>query len=180
MKSYVALFRGINVGGNNIFSMNELKILFEKLKFQNVRSYIQSGNIIFDSSETDLTGLKGKITVTFQNTFRMDFRIFMLRMEDIEEAIKLNPFVKTADDNKSLHLFFLESKPVESEIKKMEIIKRQSEQFVLKDRVFYLHAPEGVGKSKLAANVERLLGVSVTARNWRTINAVYRLMSERD
>lgn len=180
MKTYVALFRGINVGGNNIISMKDLKKLFEKLKFQNVRSYIQSGNVIFDSSETDLNKLLSQITVTMQKTLRMNPHIFLLGMEDIKEAIKLNPFSKAAEDNKSLYLFFLASKPDEAGIKKMETVKRQSEQFILKDRVFYLYAPEGVGKSNLAANVERLLGVSVTARNWRTINEVYRLMSEQN
>lgn len=180
MNTYVALFRGINVGGNNIISMKELKNLFEKLKFQNVKSYIQSGNIIFDSHETDVSKLIGKIAIALQNTFRMNPHIFLLSKKDIEKAIKINPFVKAVDDHKSLHFFFLASKPVDAEISKMEEMKRQTEQFVLTDKVLYLFAPEGIGKSKLAANVERLLGVSATARNWRTINEVYRIMNKQD
>jgi uncharacterized protein (DUF1697 family) len=92
-----------------------------------------------------------------------------LTPEEIERAIEFNPFPEAESEPKTLHLNFLASIPKNPDLDALESIKSDRERFALKDRVFYLHAPDGIGRSKLAANTEKLLGVAITGRNWRTV-----------
>ncbi|NWF88748.1 MAG: DUF1697 domain-containing protein [Ignavibacteriaceae bacterium] len=176
MKKYVALLRGINVGGKNIIPMNDLKLLFEKLKFKEVQTYIQSGNVIFESDETDTLILSRKIAIGIQKNFNLNVKAFILSCKDLFNVIKSNPFSGKAESDKYIHVFFLDKKVVNVEIEKLKLAKKHTEEFILKDKLFYLYAPEGIGRSKLAARVERVLRVSVTARNWRSINEIAKLI----
>ena len=96
----------------------------------------------------------------------------MLTRSDLERAAKDNPFPEAEDNPKSLHLFFLTEPPKKPDLKSLEALKAKSERFTLKGKVLYLHTPDGFGTSKLAARVERLLGVEATARNWRTVTTL--------
>ena len=91
-----------------------------------------------------------------------------------------NPFPEAENDPKALHVGFLASAPKNPNLKALESLRKASEQFRLMDNVFYLYAPEGVGRSKLAANTERLLGVSMTDRNWRTVCKIMEMTQELD
>ncbi len=106
--------------------------------------------------------------------------MLVLGLEDMEEAIAKNPFPEAESDPTSLHLGFLACVPDDPDVKGLESLKKDSERFRLIDRVFYLHAPEGVGRSKLAAGAERLLGVTMTDRNWRTVRKIGEMAKEAD
>jgi uncharacterized protein (DUF1697 family) len=95
--------------------------------------------------------------------------VLLLELVDLEKAIKKNPFPAAETAPQALHAGFLASAPENPNLKTLASLKQDSERFQLIDKVFYLHAPEGIGRSKLAANAEKLLGVPMTDRNWRTV-----------
>ena len=169
MKTYVALFRGINVGGTNVLPMKDLVALLENIGSQKVKTYIQSGNAVFQSEEENASLLSNKIRAAIKKSYGFEPQLLLLTPEDIERAVESNPFPEAESEPKTLHAYFLASMPQNPDLGALKGIKSDRERFVLKDGVFYLHAPEGIGRSKLAANAEKLLGVSMTARNWRTV-----------
>ena len=169
MKTYVALFRGINVGGRNALPMKMLVAILEDLGARNVKTYIQSGNAVFVSPEKDASRLANKISSEIKKRRGFEPYVLLLELEDIERTIRKNPFPAAATEPQALHAGFLASAPVKPNLERLESLKSDSERFHLIDKVFYLHAPEGIGRSKLAANAEKLLGVPMTDRNWRTV-----------
>ena len=169
MKTYIALFRGINVGGNNVLPMKELVARLESIGAQNVKTYIQSGNAVFQSQETNASLLSNKISAAIKKSHGFEPQVFLLKLEDMEKVVDANPFPEAESEPKTLHVHFLASMPKNPDLGALESIKSGRERFALKDGVFYLHAPDGIGRSKLASNAEKLLGVSMTGRNWRTV-----------
>lgn len=169
MNTYIALFRGINVGGHNILPMLELVAMLEDLGLSQIKTYIQSGNVVFQSKENSVE-LSQKIGAEIEHRHGFVVQVMILDVNEFKRAIASNPFVDTEAEPNALHFFFLASLPEHPDLKALESVKKDSEQFRLIDKVFYLYAPEGVGRSKLAMKVERALGVTVTARNWRTIS----------
>jgi uncharacterized protein (DUF1697 family) len=178
MKTYIALFRGINVGGSNVLPMKELVALLENLGSQNVKTYIQSGNAIFQNKEKDASLLSNRIRAAIKESHGFEPRVVMLELEEIEKAVGSNPFPEAESEPKTLHIFFLSSVPKNPDFDALESIKGDRERFALKDGVFYLHAPDGIGRSKLAANAEKLLGASMTGRNWRTVCKVMEMAQQ--
>ena len=96
----------------------------------------------------------------------------MLTVERLQHVIAANPFSEAESDPKTLHCFFLSAAPDQPDMERLRLLKKDSERFELIDTVLYLHAPEGIGRSKLAAQVESAMGVPTTARNWRSVNKV--------
>lgn len=165
----IALLRGINVGGRNRLPMKDLVAMLEGLGLESVKTYIQSGNVVFRTSEPDLRQLAERIGSAVNDTHGFEPRVLLLRLEELERAIRRNPFPEAEGEPKTLHLAFLESVPEAPDLEAMERIKAAQERFALDERVFYLHAPDGIGRSKLAEKFERLLGVAATSRNWRSV-----------
>jgi len=178
MKTYIALFRGINIGGHNRLPMKELVKLFQQLGFHNVRTYIQSGNAVFQSNDRNASRLSERIGAEIRKSHGFEPKVLLLEPKDLEKAIALNPFPEAVSDPKSLHVLFLTSAPKNPELERLDEIRGKSERFKLSNRFFYLHTPEGVGRSKLVASAERLLGVPATGRNWRTICEIMALTKE--
>jgi uncharacterized protein (DUF1697 family) len=178
MKAYIALFRGINVGGKNALPMKELVAVLEDLGARNVRTYVQSGNAVFVSKDQDASLLSRKIRVEIKRRRGFEPFVLLLGLEDIERVIRGNPFPEAETDPKTLHVGFLATSPESPDLQTLERLKSDTERFALLDRAFYLHAPEGVGRSKLAANSERLLGVPLTDRNWRTVCKIREMAKE--
>lgn len=168
MNTYVALFRGINVGGHCSLPMKELVAVLGDLGARNVRTYIQSGNAVFESAENNLARLSKLLPAEILKRRGFEPHVHILTIEALAKAIEGNPFPEAVIDPSSLHLGFLASTPKNPNLEKLSDLKKESERFQLTENVFYLHAPEGVGRSKLAANAEKLLGVPMTDRNWRT------------
>lgn len=169
MNTYVAFFRGINVGGNGSLPMKELVAALEDTGARKVRTYIRSGNAVFESAEKNLTGLSMQLSTEIMKRRGFEPHVHILTLEALAKAIAENPFPEAVIDPGSLHLGFLASSPTSPDLKKLSSLRKDSERFQLTERVFYLHAPEGVGRSKLAASAEKILGVPMTDRNWRTV-----------
>ena len=172
MSVWIAFFRGINVGGNNALPMKQLAAAFEGIGLADVRTYIQSGNVVFSCSNTTAPQLVKRIGACVAKGFGFEPRVLVLSSRELEKAAAANPFPQADADPKSLHLFFLEQTPAAADITGLTRLRANTEAFVLKGKVFYLHTPAGFGTSKLAARVEKLLGTAATARNWRTVHAV--------
>lgn len=177
MSTWIALFRGINVGGNNALPMAKLKKDLEGLKLSNVQTYIQSGNVVFQSSSSSGATLAKKISDTVETEHGFRPHVLLLTRDELETAIERNPFHVATSEPTSLHFFFLEKPASQANLAGLEKIKAANESFRLIDKVFYLHAPDGVGRSKLAAGAEKLLGVVVTARNYRTVEKLRTMVS---
>ena len=169
MNTYIALFRGINVGGTGSLPMKELVTILEEIGARKVRTYIQSGNAVFESTEPNLARLSKQLSTEIMKRRGFEPQVLILTREALARAIAENPFPETVNDPSHLHLGFLASLPQSPDLKKLANLKKESERFQLTGGVFYLHAPEGVGRSKLAAGAEKLLGVPMTDRNWRTV-----------
>ena len=169
MTIVVALFRGVNVGGHNVLSMGDLVSVLESLGLTDVRTYIQSGNAVFRANSTALPKLKDRIKAAVKQACGFEPNLILLDATEFRRAIAANPFPDAELDPAKLHLFFLESSPPALDTRSIDRIKSASERYELVDAVFYLHAPDGIGRSKLAAKAEKLLGVPATGRNWRTV-----------
>jgi uncharacterized protein (DUF1697 family) len=172
VKTFIALLRGINVGGSHMLPMKELKRLLEKLGCVEIHTYIQSGNVVFRSGRADAEGLATQLTQAVSSTYGFSPRVMVLTLRELARAVADNPFREAEESPKSLHLFFLAASPRTPDLKSLHALQAQTERFALRGRVLYLLTPEGFGRSKLAARVERLLGVEATARNWRTVTTL--------
>lgn len=175
MNTYIALFRGINVGGKNVLPMKELAAVLEGLGLNKVQTYIQSGNVVFQTTNRSRKGLEKNIGAAIGKSHGFVPQVLVLSVQELRNALVANPFPDGENEPKSLHLFFLESSPANPDLKRLASLQSVSERFKLIGTVFYLHAPEGVGRSRLASNVEKALGVTVTARNWRSASAILSL-----
>lgn len=175
METFIALLRGINVGGKNVLPMGELCTSLENIGLMNIRTYIQSGNVVFESPAKLVNDLQTNIGNAINKSHGFTPQVLVLTREELKGAITGNPFPEAEDEPKFLHLFFLQSIPANPDIQKLESLRAGGEQFEFVGKVFYLYAREGFGRSKLAANVEKSLGVAVTARNWRSVNKVLSL-----
>jgi uncharacterized protein (DUF1697 family) len=172
MNTYIALFRGINVGGSHMLPMKELKAALEKNGCVDVHTYIQSGNVVFRTAMSDAARLAKRLAATISTSHGFEPRVFLLTRGELERVAASNPFRQADENPKSVHVFFLAELPNKPDLKPLEAIKIQNERFELKGRIFYLYTPDGFGTSKLAARAERLLGVEATARNWRTVTTL--------
>jgi len=150
VRTWIGLFRGINVGGHHKVPMKDLVTVLRGLGFEEVRSYIQSGNVVFRASGTAAALIEDIGTAVSR---RFGFRPFLVLLDakQLAQAAAANPFPAAQARPQSLHLWFL------------------SEKVALRGKVLYLYAPQGIGRSKIAARAATLLGVAATARNWRTV-----------
>jgi len=173
---WIALLRGVNVGGNNKLPMKALQTALTAGGFAGVATYIQSGNVVFQAEGTAaaLAAQTGDIIAT-QFGFRPGIKL--LRRTELAAAAKANPFPEAAaeEGGKQLHLFFLDGPPDAGHAAALDAIRTPTERWALAGGVFYLHTPEGFGRSKLAAQAEKKLKISATARNWRSIQALLEL-----
>jgi len=178
MNTYIALLRGINVGGNNKLPMKELRVVLETLGLQSVKTYIQSGNVIFQSKRNDRALLAQEIGAAIGQSHGFTPAILLLTVAEFQAAMQANPFPEAENEPKSLHLFFMDPAPQDSDVSALAALQAESERFVLTEKVFYLHAPEGIGRSKLAERFGRGWQVTITARNWRTVTKLMELTKE--
>lgn len=179
MNAWVALLRGINVGGNNLLPMKALQAELEALGATQVKTYIQSGNVVFQHAMEEAAPLAEQLTLAIQTRFGFAPRVLLLPQQPFLPALVNNPFPAAEAEPKTLHLWFLAEPAAAPNLERLRELQKESEAWHLTDRVFYLHAPEGIGRSKLAEQVEKCLGVPATARNWRTATKIRELLAER-
>lgn len=175
MTTWISLLRGVNVGGKNILPMKELRSLLSKLGYTKIQTYIQSGNCVFQANDVTASVISEQITNGIAENFGFEPSIMTLSVTQFSKAIKQNPFNVESIDPKSIHFYFLSEEPVNADIDTLSTLKSSSEEFILKKNVFYLLAPDGIGRSKLAARAESKLGVAATARNYRTVVKIAQL-----
>lgn len=175
MTTYVALLRGINVGGRNSLPMKELSALFAELGCRDTKTYIQSGNAVFRSSERS-EKLARAISNEINRRHGFKPHLLLLDRTQFEQAITNNPFKNEPPDSRTLHFGFLDTIPEAPDLEGITALKSPTEQFALVDHVFYLLAPDGIGRSKLAARSEKLLGCPMTDRNGRTVSKLMSML----
>jgi uncharacterized protein (DUF1697 family) len=169
MKTYIALFRGINVGGNNALPMKELAAVLESLGLRGVKTYIQSGNVVFQGRAADPALLSKRIGAAIGKSHGFEPWVWLLDRPMLEQVIRGNPYPEAEDAPGTLYVNFLAIVPSRPNLDGLEKRRAASERFQLADDVLYLHAPDGIGRSRLVAALERLLGVPMTSRNWNTV-----------
>lgn len=188
MKKYIAILRGINVSGKNKIRMADLKSSFEKEGFQNVLTYIQSGNILFDTvNHEDEDKLAKSIHDLILNDFGYDVPVIITTPKEINYIIENNPFLKKGTSEISpwniepiyLHVTFLEKAPVKDKAETLIEKKYSPDHLVIQGKYIFLYCPGGYGKTKLSNNyLEKSLGIPATTRNWKSINK-FRELSEQ-
>lgn len=164
MNNYITILRGINVGGKRIIKIDALKQLFIEIGCNNVQTYIQSGNVIYQSKKI----VKESIIVkAIQSSFRFEVPVINLTSTELESIIARNPFLKDKKkDPCYFHITFLSAQTLPE---KIELLKSPKEEFYCIDKAVYLYCPNGYSKSKLTNTfIENKLGVTATTRNWKT------------
>jgi len=176
----VSLFRGINVGGNRIVPMKELKSLHEALGFRDVVTYIQSGNVVFSSDKTDPAQLASQIEESFAQKFGFRSQVIVRTSTELEETIANNPFQNSPEKepNRILVLFLA----TRSESGALEDLKKPyngPEEMYLIGQELFIYYPEGMGRSKLTLPlIEKKLNTAGTGRNWNTVLRLNEMMRQ--
>ena len=178
MQTFIALLRAVNLAGANAVATEDFIHVLESTGLKNVRTYIQSGNAVFQAKEARAAALPARITAGFRRVCGCAPEVILLRLDELERAVASNPYSGADSDPKALHLTFLASAPKSPELANLEKVRQAGEQYSLKGQVFYFWAPDGVGRSKLFSRIEKSLEVSGTARNWRTVCKLLELARE--
>jgi len=177
MSRFIALLRGINVSGQKKIKMSELKTLFENLKFQDVETYIQSGNVIFFSKEKSTTKIANKISFGIKNKYNFEVQLLILTPQEIKQALKNNPFIKRKKEIERLYATFLSAVPSIEMVNKLNEMSFLPEEYSINEKIIYLFLPNGAGKAKLNNNyLENKLKVIGTTRNWKTVTTLSELV----
>lgn len=177
MATYIALLRGINVSGRNTIKMIDLKQLFIELGYRKVTSYIQSGNMIFDSNITEQSEIEQQIKNAINQTFGYSVHVLVLSKKYLAAIFKSNPFIqKTNIDTSKLHVTLLSDEPFSEGIEQIKELSTNQDAFEIIDICIYLYCPNGYGNTKLNNILfERKLKSSATTRNWNTISKLREL-----
>lgn len=162
---YVILLRGINVGGRNSLPMKELRDILESLGCEYVKTYIQSGNVVL--SATAAPDARA-ITTAIEKQFGFTPRVLVIPGDHFKSVSRANPYKDKKVEGKQLHISYLAGL-ASPDIDGLEARKSPSEEFMLTTDALYLFAPDGIARSKLANDAEKLLGVEATSRNWNTV-----------
>ena len=170
MKNLVALLRGINVSGQKKIVMADLRQSLEKEGYENVRTYIQSGNIVFESEESNPVSLAQKIEKIIQNDFGFEVPTLVISQESIRKIPDSNPFLKPGQETKALYVGFMYEEPDERHVQALYEAPTQPDEFSLAYPFVFMKFSDGIGKSKMDNNFfERKLKIKMTSRNWNTI-----------
>jgi len=178
MSKYVSLLRGINVSGQKKVRMEELRALYESLGFKSVATYIQSGNVVFESGEKNISKIKTAIEQAIKAWYGFLVPVELRTCGELGRIIDEFPFDPVdADANSTRYLVtFLSEPPDGHRGKTLMSSVRPPERLYIKGRETYLHCPGGYGKSKLSnAFLEARLGVCATTRNWKTVQKLFEL-----
>ncbi|MCB1447416.1 MAG: DUF1697 domain-containing protein [Rhizobiaceae bacterium] len=152
--------------------MADLKAAVSTLGFTEVTTYLQSGNLVFRSSEDDGAALAARIAMAIRDHQSMDVGVMVRTARQWGHVISANPYPQAETLPKTVHAFILDRMPEPGRIAMLEAKEAGSEEWRIADGTLYLHTPDGFGKSVLGNIVERTLKVSMTARNWNTVRAL--------
>lgn len=175
MTKFVVFLRGINVGGHRKIPMADLRrLLVGKTSDPTVRTYIASGNAVFAADGT-AKGWVGVIADTIKAEFGFDVSVVVLNENEMRAVLDGCPFPR--DAGKLVHAYFCDQIP-QLDFDGIAAQRSATEDVAVKGRVVWLHAPDGIGRSKLAAGMEKLIGVRATARNLNTVIKMVEMLEE--
>jgi uncharacterized protein (DUF1697 family) len=175
--TFIALLRGINVGGHKIIRMEQLRKAFEEFGYEDVATYVQSGNVVFKAPAKMSDGLAKKIEEMLLRQFKMSVPVIVRTAEEVGGVLRNNPFLKERGiDVTTLHVTFLSQIPLKTTLQGLDAIKAGPDRFHCSGQEIYLHCPNGFAGTKLSINVfEKVLSVGATTRNWNTVNKLYEM-----
>jgi len=178
--TYISILRGINVSGQKLIKMDALRTSYEKMGFEQVTTYVQSGNVIFKGNDTDVNALEQKISQQVEEDFGYKVPVIVLSLSILKQIIDNNPFIKDLNkDQAFLYVTFLSSKPELYNIKLIEDKKQHEEEIRFSENAVYLYCPNGYGRTKLNNNfLETKLKVGATTRNWKTTKALFNIAQQ--
>lgn len=175
---YISLLRGINVSGQKKILMNDLKTLYEGLGFEDVSTYIQSGNVIFNTTIRNRSALTNRIENAIEKKYQFHVPSELRTNREFADIIHECPYGSKgmAQEGTKILVSFLSARPQKNKLDEIMTYAAADERLVLKDREIYLYCPNGYGRSKLSnAFLEKKLGVGATTRNWKSVIALYEL-----
>jgi uncharacterized protein (DUF1697 family) len=183
MHTYISMLRGINVSGQKMIKMAELKALYESMRLKNVATYIQSGNVIFQSKDNDPVSIGTSIEKAIEKSFGFPVTVVLRRPADFRKVIGKCPFLGTAKiDENRLYVTFFKSRPVPSLVRALPLVAAKStDTYEIAGSEIYLHCPNGYGKTVFSNGFfEKHLKVAATTRNWNTVQTLLVMSSESD
>ncbi len=173
MPAYVALLRGINVGGKNKLSMQDLAAVFTELGCLSVRTYIQSGNVVFEANAQGAAGLPVSVASAIEERFGLRVPVLTRSASELAAILEGNPFLARGVSTDYLHVAFLADRPTPDRAAALDPARSTPDEFVLAGREVYLHLPNGVARTKLTNDyLDRTLRTVSTVRNWRTVETL--------
>ncbi|MBL0286158.1 MAG: DUF1697 domain-containing protein [Bacteroidetes bacterium] len=174
METYIALLRGINVSGKNLIKMTDLSIVFTSIGISKIKTYKQSGNILFEHSSLDTDLLQKEIELSIKYQFQLNVPTLIRSKTEWTKIIEKNPFNDPLKyDENSLHLTFLNQIPSVDQIEKLMVKNVGTDEFKILEREIYIHCPNGYGKTKFTNTFfEQQLKMNCTTRNWKTLQAL--------
>jgi uncharacterized protein (DUF1697 family) len=179
METYIALLRGVNVGGNNKLPMKILSTLCEAQGCSGVRTYIQSGNVVFRAGDKVASKFPSKLTSEIKKELGFEPKVILRTAAELQTVVKSNPYLTANVDTKFLHVMFLADEPDLTKVVKLDPECEGGEAFSLRGREIFLYLPNGAGRSKLASYAfDKVLGTAVSTRNWNTVQKLLSMCEE--
>ncbi|NJN84167.1 MAG: DUF1697 domain-containing protein [Caldilineaceae bacterium] len=177
MPTYVSLLRGINISGQKSMRMAELRELYKSLGFANIQSYLQSGNVLFQSDQEDGAELGRDIEAAIAERFGFEVSVLIRTPAEFEQVVENNPFLTTRNEDPTrLYVTFLAETPTESALAQANLPDHKPDEFVVAGQEIYIFCPNGYGRTKLSNTFfERKLKIRATTRNWKTVTALHDL-----
>ena len=174
---YIAMLRGINVGAHKRMKMEKLRASCKTLGFEQIATYIQSGNVVFKAPKLSPASLSEKIEKRIAADFGFEADVITRTREEFKKMVRTNPFLKEAGvDESKLHILFLAEAPSSEAIKKLESFTLSPDRVRVIGKEIYFYFPNGVSGSSLwKHNLDRVLSISGTMRNWNTVNKLYEM-----
>ncbi|HUQ64019.1 MAG TPA: DUF1697 domain-containing protein [Acidimicrobiales bacterium] len=178
MGIYVALLRGINVGGRAKVAMSELRGLFDDLGYPGAKTYIQSGNVVFTASLRTPARAASDIAARIEKDLGVRCSVLLRTGADIATVLKGNPYVWAKAELSQLYVTFLDTAPNRTKAAELMVPKGETAEFTIAGREIYLRYPDGYGRTKFNNTyIEKRLGVVATTRNWNTVTKLHELAS---
>ena len=178
--TYIALLRGINVGGKNKLPMKDLAALFAEAGCANVQTYIQSGNVVFQAPPETADTLPDQISASIAARFGLRVPVVLRTSEQLAEAFHNNPFLTQNLPEETLHVMFLADLPSPEQVAGLDANRSAPDAFVVQGRDIYLHLPNGVADTKLTnAYFDTKLATVSTSRNWKTVTKLLELTAQK-
>ncbi len=180
MPIYIALLRGINIGPHKRMKMEKLRTCCEGLGFQSVKTFIQSGNVVFRAGKLSPAAVSRKLQEQIVRDFGFSADVVTRSKDEMTKIVDSNPLVKLRGiDPTKLHVVFLSDAPAPAAIKKLESLTLAPDKAHVAGKEIYFYFPNGVSGSSLWKHpLDRVLGVSATMRNWNTVNSLYQMALE--